>query len=113
MCCRPLTGIEISDSLLDMLMTKPVREWKDHINGMSMPDYSITFGAIVANSLTLLFPDFFVDAIVPLLMDLFGLSSKVRTFLWDEYVPEVLCNRILIKSLSLFGEPRLLTHIQY
>jgi hypothetical protein len=99
MCFRPLTGIEISESLLDMLMTKPVREWRDHINGMSMPDYYITIGAIFANSATLLFPDFIVDAIFPLLMDLFSLNTDVRTFLWDKYVPEVLSNKILIKFL--------------
>jgi hypothetical protein len=81
----------MTSSFLDMFMTKPVQEWTSHIGGLyiNLPSRYTTFGAIVANTLTLAFPDIIVDVIAPLLMDVFGLSSSQRTFLLQQYIPEV------------------------
>jgi hypothetical protein len=102
MFLRPLDGIEISASALNMFMTKPIQEWNDHLRGISMPDYYNVFGALVANAITLLFPDLIVDAIVPTLMDVFDLSASRKKFIWEEYVPAVIIYNVYVYNCHCF-----------
>jgi hypothetical protein len=81
--------VEISSSVLEMFMSKPIPEWKDHIVDLNLPDYYITFSGLVINSFTLAFDDATVDALVPILMDAFGIPEDQKTFILEQYIPEV------------------------
>ena len=49
----------------------------------------LTFSGLVCTLLTLQLPQDQVDAVVPPLMDAFGLPEDARAFIFDNYLPEV------------------------
>lgn len=54
-----------------------------------MPDYYITFSAIVSSVLTLSYPDMVVDRVATVLFDNFNVEEDVRDFIRNDYLPEV------------------------
>ena len=59
------------------------------MKGIDVPDYYLTFAAIVSSAFTLTFNDSVVDSLAPGLLDLFGLEPELQEFILDEYIPEV------------------------
>ena len=72
-----------------MLRTQSVDTWTEGIADLDTPDYMLTFSGLVCTLLTLQLPEDQVDAIVPQLMDAFGLPDDARAFIFDNYLPEV------------------------
>ena len=87
--CRESSGIEIANSISDMVLTMPVTEWEDHIESIDMPSFFITFGGLVSSALTLAFEDETVDALAPFLMDLLSMPEDLQAFILEDYIPEV------------------------
>ena len=72
-----------------MFLNMNVTEWESNIGGIDMPDFYITFAAIVSSTLTLSYPDFVVEMIAAPLFDGFNVDQEVRNFILNEYLPEV------------------------
>ena len=113
---RALTGSEIARSMSDMFMEKPVNEWLSHFKAMDIPDYQLTFSAIVTSIMSLTldnqllgniykertkpFQEFGflisnikhgpTDFLVPALMELFDLKQGEKDFILNQYLPEVM-----------------------
>ena len=64
-------------------------EWQSNIEALDKPDYYITFAGIVSSTLTLAFPDFVVDIIADVLFNFFNVDQEIRSFILNEYLPEV------------------------
>ena len=112
---RPLTGVQIASNISDMFLTKVyileqdryrhlapkwivlfilflfknVTEWESNMKSIDMPDYFITFAAIVSSALTLSYPDFVVEMVAVPLFDGFNVDQEIRDFILNEYLPEV------------------------
>ena len=56
---------------------------------IDVPDYYLTFAAIVSSAFTLTFNDSLVDSLAPVLLEVFGLEPELQDFLLNEYIPEV------------------------
>ena len=87
--CREYSGIEIANSIQDMVLTMPVEEWGNHIESIQMPSFFITFGGLVSSALSLAFEEETVDALAPFLMDLLSVPEEEQVFILQEYIPEV------------------------
>ena len=79
----------MTQSILDMFMNKNITEWKDFVIQRDVPDYFLTFAGLMTTAFTLSFDDTFVDQLLPVLMELFGMPEDQRDFTIDYYVPEV------------------------
>jgi len=97
---------ETAQQLANLLKDSPVDNWKDGIAELDTPDYMVTFSAIICTLLTLQQPTEQVDAIIPLLMDAFNLPEDARTFILEEYLPEIR-NSTADIQLGLIEKPRL------
>ena len=60
-----------------------------HLKGIDVPDYYLTFAAIVSSAFTLAFDESLVDSLAPVLLELFGLKPELQDFVLNEYMPEV------------------------
>ena len=54
-----------------------------------MPQYFVTFSAIVIDMLTFSLPEWMVDLILGKLMNAFPLPEDVREFINTKYIPEI------------------------
>jgi len=86
---RSKSSTATAQQLADMLRTQPVDTWSQGIADLDTPDYMLTFSGLVCTLLTLQLPQDQVDAIVPPLMDAFGLPDDARAFIFDNYLPEI------------------------
>jgi len=86
---RSKSSTATAQQLADMLRTEPVDTWTAGIADLDTPDYMLTFSGLVCTLLTLQLPQDQVDAIVPPLMDAFGLPEDARAFIFDNYLPEL------------------------
>ena len=114
---RALDGVQTARSMSDMFLNMPVDQWLDHIKviNQSLPEYEVTFAAIVSSILSFSFDhqelrkifqkvdrpfktfdsliSFLkygtVDILVPVLMDLFGIEQEQKDFILNQYIPEV------------------------
>ena len=86
---RPLTGVQMAGNISDMFLNMNVTEWESNMEGIDMPDFYITFAAIVSSTLTLSYPDFVVEMIAAPLFDGFNVDQEIRNFILIEYLPEV------------------------
>ena len=62
----------------------------------------LTFSGLVCTLLTMQLPEDQVDAIVPPLMDAFGLPDDARAFIFDNYLPEVSWRECYWISICVF-----------
>ncbi len=85
---RPQSSVEIAANISDMLMTQDVTQWEQNIINQDLPDYFLTFAGIMSTTFTLALDDATVDALIPILMDLFGLDPDLRVFIQEYYIPE-------------------------
>ena len=92
--CRESSGVEIANSISDMVLTIPVTEWRAQIDNLDMPSFFITFGGLVSSALTVAFEDETVDALAPFLMNLLSVPEEEQVFILEEYIPEV-CNHVI------------------
>ena len=93
---RAESAIGISDRETDMLLNKPIEEWRETIESFDMPYYFITFGGIIIDTLEFAFKD---DAIalyiMEFLLNIFPFPPEDEAFIRNYYLPEV-----KIKSIS-------------
>ena len=88
---RPFTAIQISDQLTDMFLNTPVEEWTATILGLNMPDYYMTFAAMVVSVLTVAVEDeTTVDNIIFYLADLFSFPEDEFDFVYNQLLPAVI-----------------------
>jgi len=80
---------ETAGQLAELLRSQPVDTWKEGIAELDTPDYMVTFSGIICTLLTLQLSDEQVDAVVPTLMDAFNLPDDIRSFMFDQYLPEI------------------------
>ena len=95
---RPMQAIEIAEDFLSMYLNKPVYEWHDHIDTIDMPNYYLSFAGIISTIASVGLEETTVDALVPILADIFGLSDQYTEFITDQYLPEL---RKHIQNLNL------------
>jgi len=86
---RTSNAKETANQLAELLRTQPVDTWKDGIAELDTPDYMVTFSGIICTLLTLQLSEEQVDSVVPTLMDAFNLPDEIRTFMFDQYLPEI------------------------
>ena len=87
---RRASGVEQTKELVEFMSTQPPSEWEDWINNqLDMPNYYITFSALVTTMLTYILPDSWVDSIEAELMNIFPITEDVKDFLINHYVPEI------------------------
>jgi hypothetical protein len=97
---RP-SGIDSTQQLTDMFRTAPVDSWEAKILSVDMPQYMVTFSAIISTWLTLLLPENIVDIAVQLLGEAFGLPQSDADFILKDYLPELRNATATIKLSSL------------
>ena len=107
----------MASNMSDMFLNMNVTEWESNIGGIDMPDFYITFAAIVSSTLTLSYPDFVVEMIAAPLFDGFNVDQEVRNFILNEYLPEVkdlvLCHASCIITFPYIYKTSLgMSHIQ-
>ena len=112
---RELTGVEIASRMSDMFLTVPVYNWDTHFTTIDLPDYEVTFAAIIASGMSLSFDNHelsnilhkvrvpvvkldsllsfikygTVDSLAHILMGLFDLKGGLQDFILKQYLPEV------------------------
>lgn len=112
---RELTGVEIARRMSDMFLTMPVYNWETHFTTIDLPDYEVTFAAIIASIMSLSFDNHqlsdillqvrspilqfdsllsfikygTLDSLVPILMGLFDMKGGLQDFILNHYIPEV------------------------
>ena len=86
---RIFTGIELARNVSNIFLTKPVNEWEAEISSFDIPDYYLSFAAILTSSITLAMEPWAADLLIPVVMDQFGLAQVNRDFILNEYLPEV------------------------
>ena len=112
---RELTGVEIASKMSDMFLELPVFNWETNFTTIDMPDYEVTFAAIIASSMSLSFDNHqlsnillqvrapvmkldsiitfikygTVDSLTNVLMHLFVLKEGLQDFILYQYIPEV------------------------
>ena len=86
---RELSGVEMVDSVSDMILTTPVQEWNNRTRSIDVPDYVVSFSGIVCSALSLALDDATVDALAQFLLDLFGVEPEFQDFILNDYLPEV------------------------
>ena len=90
---RELSGVEMVDSISDMILKTPVQEWDNRTRSIDVPDYVVSFSGIVCSALSLALDDTTVDALAQFLLDLFGVEPEFQDFILNYYLPEVRRNR--------------------
>merc|ERR1719209_2901540 len=91
---------ETAGQLAQLLRSQPVDTWKEGIAELDTPDYMVTFSGIICSLLTLQLSEEQVDAVVPTLMDAFNLPDDIRSFMFDQYLPEI---RLATAEVNLLG----------
>jgi len=86
---RTSNAKETAGQLAELLRSQPVDTWKEGIAELDTPDYMVTFSGIICTLLTLQLSEEQVDAVVPTLMDAFNLPDDIRSFMFDQYLPEI------------------------
>ena len=86
---RNLSGIEMTSSILDMFMNKPVYEWKTHIDDIDKPDRFLIFSGIVSSACSLALNDDTFDSLAPIFLELLGVDEEFQEFILNDYIPEV------------------------
>ena len=98
-----------------MFLTVPVYNWDTHFTTIDLPDYEVTFAAIIASGMSLSFDNHelsnilhkvrvpvvkldsllsfikygTVDSLAHILMGLFDLKGGLQDFILKQYIPEV------------------------
>uniref|UniRef100_A0A0G4HHM1 Uncharacterized protein n=1 Tax=Chromera velia CCMP2878 TaxID=1169474 RepID=A0A0G4HHM1_9ALVE len=83
----PPTGVEIAGRVTDMFRLTPVNEWRQTLEGLSVPGKNLTFGAIILSWLSLVLSSRSVQAAVRALSSAFKLAPEDLGFLLDSYLP--------------------------
>jgi hypothetical protein len=94
-------GINSTQQLTNMFRSAPVDSWQATILAVDMPQYMVTFSAIISTWLTLLLPENVVDVAVQLLGEAFGLPQSDADFILKDYLPELRNATSAIKLSSL------------
>ena len=86
---RNLSAIDMTSSISDMFINKPVYEWKNHIDDIDKPDRFLIFSGIVSSACSLALNDDTFDSLAPILLELLGVEEEFQDFILNEYIPEV------------------------
>lgn len=84
---RSASAVESTQALTQMFLEQPVDDWQAGIDALDMPDYYLTFAALVGNVLNVLLPSETVDTIIDALATAFGLPEEYLTFMDQQYLP--------------------------
>ena len=121
---QPLPEINFIISILHFSNWQTVCCWVifTHCAELDTPDYMVTFSGIICTLLTLQLSEeqvnhltdlwidkTKVDAVVPTLMDAFNLPDDIRSFMFDQYLPEVGSNWPRKKIICWIPQIRLAT----
>lgn len=87
---RPNSGVEINDIVTEMFLYDDVNTWTDTLLNLDMPNYYLTYGAIVIQMLSLTVEDDRADEIIEAMADLFSYPPEEYEFMTTYYVPEVI-----------------------
>ena len=86
---RNLSALQLSEEFLNMYHTMPVDEWYDHINGLDIPDYYYTFGALTATALNMAFNESTTELVIVTLGNAFNVTDDLVNFILDDYLSEL------------------------
>lgn len=85
---RAFTAVNSTQRLTEMFRTTPVDSWIQGIDtSLDIPQYYITFSAIICNLFTLLMPEPVVNDAVAVLSSAFNLSAEDTIFINSTYLP--------------------------
>ena len=97
----------MAQSVTDLYRLSPSSEWLQFYEDLDVPNYYLTWSALVTTILTLLLPEPLVLPAATTLANAFGVDEASQAFLEFRYVPEITrafrkVKLNLFKKLSLF-----------
>jgi len=84
---RSASADESAQALTDMFITEPIDTWQAYIENLDMPNYYVTFAALVGNVLSLICSDDTVDTIFDAMAEAFNLPPDMYDFMTETYFP--------------------------
>jgi hypothetical protein len=84
---RAMTGIQLSEALMDMYMEQPAREWLDIVQSLDLPDRGTLAAAILYTLLSLLLPSVLKDTITSSLFS--SLPPDTYIYMTTVFVPGI------------------------
>ena len=97
----------MAQSVTDLYRLTPSSEWLQFFQNLDVPNYYLTWSALVTTILTLLLPEPLVLPAAMSLANAFGVDETSKAFLELKYVPEITrafrkVKLSLLQKLSLF-----------
>ena len=86
---REMSAADMAGSISDMFLAEPPYKWQNHSKSIHTPNYFVTIPAVATTAFSVGFDDSVVDALAPILLNLFGIDQEDQDFLLNEYIPEV------------------------
>lgn len=84
---RSASAVDSTQALTNMFIEQPVSAWQKYIADLDMPNYYLTFAALVSNVLNVLLPAQTVDIIFDALAEAFALPEEDYAFMVEQYFP--------------------------
>jgi len=84
---RSASAVDSTNALTQMFIVQDVSQWQHYIENLDMPNYYLTFAALVCNVLNVLIPAEAVDTAIDALASVFGLPEVYYEFMTHQYLP--------------------------
>jgi len=86
---RNKTALEIVDAFQDMFLTQPSHKWFKITASFDLPDYELTFAALITTIVSIGFDEIEQDLILPEVLKAFKLDDEISSFILHSYLPEI------------------------
>jgi len=84
-----MDGVEVAEDLTKMFSEKEVPEWAEFLDNADLPHvYFITFAALIATGVSLVFPWFITQFVISKLCSVL-VPPDAAAFIDDHYLPEL------------------------